>query len=58
VNEGAIVLYFSQLGMPTEVSASIALIVRAVSIAGTLPGGVLYLFDRTALRQALARGNS
>jgi hypothetical protein len=58
VNEGAIVLYFSQVGMPTEVSASIALIVRAVSIAGTLPGGVLYLFDRTALRQALARGDS
>lgn len=58
VHEGAIVLYFSQVGMPTEVSASIALIVRAVSIASTLPGGVLYLFDRSALRQALARGDA
>lgn len=55
VHEGAIVLYFSQVGVPTEVSAGIAIIVRGLSILGTLPGAVLYLLDRTALQQALAR---
>jgi uncharacterized protein (TIRG00374 family) len=55
VNEGAIVLYFAQLGMATAVSASIALVVRTLSVVSTLPGGLLYLLDRSALRQALAR---
>ncbi len=55
VHEGAIVLYFAQFGVSTAVSAGIAIIVRGLSILGTLPGAVFYLFDRTALKQVLAR---
>jgi len=55
VHEGAIVLYFAQVGVPAEVSAGIAIVVRGLSLLGTLPGAAFYFSDRETLRPALAR---
>ena len=47
VQEGAFLYYFSQIGISTQAALSVALLFRAVTIAGSLPGGVFYAIEGT-----------
>jgi len=45
VQEGAFIYYFSQIGISTQAALSVALLFRAVTVAGSLPGGVFYVAE-------------
>lgn len=47
VQEGAFIYFFSQVGISTQAALSVALLFRAVTVAGSLPGGVFYAVEGT-----------
>jgi len=47
VREALYILLFGQLGAPTELAVSLALLFLAVTTAASLPGGVVYAFHRS-----------
>jgi len=47
VREALYILLFGQLGAPTELAVSLALLFLAVTIAASLPGGLVYALHRS-----------
>ncbi len=49
--EGALVFFFSKVGMPIEICVGIAVVHRVLLMAATLPGGVLYMVEGIAAKK-------
>lgn len=45
VLEASLVFLFSKVGMPLEISVSVALVLRGLTLLGTLPGWVIYAME-------------
>jgi len=56
VREGLYILLFGQLGAPTELAVSLALLFLAVTFFASLPGGIVYAFHRSP--STMARNTS
>jgi len=54
VQEGAFIYFFSQIGISTQAALSVALLFRAVTVAGSLPGGVFYVIEGSGSRDVRA----
>lgn len=48
IQEGAFIYYFSQIGISTQAALTVALLFRALTVAGSLPGGVFYVLEGTS----------
>jgi hypothetical protein len=47
VQEGAFIYFFSQVGVTSDGALTVALLFRALTIAVSIPGGILYIIDDT-----------
>ena len=47
VREALYIFFFGRLGAPTEVSVSLALLYFAVTLVASLPGGIVYVLQRS-----------
>jgi hypothetical protein len=47
VREALYILFFGRLGVPTELSVSLALLFLAVTFVASLPGGLVYALQRS-----------
>jgi uncharacterized protein (TIRG00374 family) len=52
VREALYILFFGQLGVPTELSVSLALLFLAVTFVSSLPGGLVYALQRSPSSRA------
>jgi uncharacterized protein (TIRG00374 family) len=48
IQEGAFIYFFSQIGISTNAALTVALLFRALTVAGSLPGGVFYVLEGTS----------
>ncbi|HXE80825.1 MAG TPA: lysylphosphatidylglycerol synthase transmembrane domain-containing protein, partial [Vicinamibacterales bacterium] len=55
VREALYIFFFGQLGAPTELAVSLALLFLGVTIAASLPGGLVYALDRSPSPTAPSR---
>jgi hypothetical protein len=53
VREALYILLFGRIGVPTEISVSLALLYLAVTFVASLPGGILYALQDAPLRLTL-----
>lgn len=47
VQEGAFIYFFSQVGVTSDEALTVALLFRALTIAVSIPGGILYIIEDT-----------
>jgi len=55
VREALYILFFGQIGAPSELAVSLALLFLAVTFAASLPGGLVYAFHRSPATIASGR---
>ena len=55
VREALYILFFGKLGVPAELAVSLALLYLAVTVAASLPGGLVYALQPTPIGLAAAR---
>jgi glycosyltransferase 2 family protein len=54
IREGAFVYLFSQVGMPVPQAFAVSILVYALTLIATIPGGIIYLLEGFPRRQSVA----